>query len=82
MSALVIYNIQAIRTNLRKSAENVRFHNAARFSKCFWPLETCNFLNKHFLTQVFSCEILEIFKNSFLYRTTPVAASHRKNVSN
>ena len=26
-------------------------------------------------TQVFSCEICEIFKNTFFYGTTPVAAS-------
>ena len=29
-------------------------------------------------TQVFSCEIFEIFKNTFFYRTPPVAASDEK----
>ena len=28
-------------------------------------------------TQVFSCEICEIFKNTFFYRTHPVAASEQ-----
>ena len=29
------------------------------------------------LTQVFSCEFCEIFKNNYSYRTPPVAASQR-----
>ena len=32
-------------------------------------------LKKETLAQVFSCEFCEIFKNNFLYRTPPVAAS-------
>ena len=36
--------------------------------------ETCNFIKKETLAQVFSCEFWEIF-NSFLYRTIPVAVS-------
>ena len=39
------------------------------------PPEACNFIKKETLTQVFSCEFPEIFKNTFLYRTPPVAAS-------
>ena len=35
----------------------------------------CNFINKETLTQVFSCEFCEIFKNTFFYRTLSVAAS-------
>ena len=35
--------------------------------------QTCNFI-KETLTQVFSCEICEIFKNTFFQRTPPVAA--------
>ena len=35
----------------------------------------CNFIKKDTLTQVFSCEFCEIFKNTFSYRTSPVAAS-------
>ena len=31
--------------------------------------------NKETPTQMFSCEYCEIFKNSFCYRTPPVAAS-------
>ena len=38
-------------------------------------VEACNFIKKETLTQVFSCEFLEITKNTFSYRTPPVAAS-------
>ena len=36
--------------------------------------ETCNFIKKETLAQVFYCEFCEIFKNTFFYRTPPVAA--------
>ena len=36
---------------------------------------TCNFIKKETLTQVFSCEFCEIYKNTFFHRTPPVAAS-------
>ena len=35
----------------------------------------CNFIKKETLTQVFSCEFCKISKNTFFYRTPPVAAS-------
>ena len=35
----------------------------------------CNFIKKETLARVFSCEFCEIFKNTFLYETPPVAAS-------
>ena len=34
----------------------------------------CNFIKKETLAQVFSCEFCKISKNSFSYRTSPVAA--------
>ena len=34
-----------------------------------------NFIKKETPAQVFSCELCEIYKNTFSYRTTPVAAS-------
>ena len=34
-------------------------------------LQACIFIKK---TQMFSCEICEIFQNTFFYRTPPVAA--------
>ena len=37
--------------------------------------KTCNFIKKEALPQVFSCEFCEISKNTFSYRTPPVAAS-------
>ena len=39
------------------------------------PAEACNFIKKEILTQLFSCEFCKIFKNTFFYRTFPVAAS-------
>ena len=36
--------------------------------------QACNFIEKETLAQVFSCEICEIFKNTFFYKTPLVAA--------
>ena len=45
-------------------------------------LEAFNFIKKETLAQVFSCEFCEISKNTFFYRTPPVAASdiHRSKL--
>ena len=37
--------------------------------------QACNFIEKDTLTHVFSCEFCEICKNTFSYRTPPLAAS-------
>ena len=37
--------------------------------------QACNFIKKETLAQVFSCEFCEISKNTFFYKTRPVAAS-------
>ena len=37
--------------------------------------EACNFIKKETLAQVFSCGFCEISKNTFSYRTSPVAVS-------
>ena len=42
--------------------------NFAKFTRNTFP----NFTKKE--TQVFSCEFCEIFKNTFFYKTLPVAA--------
>ena len=34
-----------------------------------------DFIKKETLAQVFSCELCEIYKNTFSYRTPPVTAS-------
>ena len=39
------------------------------------PSETYNFIKKENLAQVFSCEFCKVSKNTFCYRTSPVAAS-------
>ena len=38
-------------------------------------LRACNFIKKGSLAQVFFCEFCEISKNTFFYKTLPVAAS-------
>ena len=43
-------------------------------------LAACNFIKKESLAQVFSCEFYEISKNTFFYRTHPVAASVNRMV--
>ena len=43
--------------------------------KCFLG---CNFIKKETLAQVFSCEFCKISKNTFSYRTPPVAASRNQ----
>ena len=40
-----------------------------------YTLLNCNFIKKEALTQVFSCEFCEIFKNIVFYRAPRVAAS-------
>ena len=45
---------------------------------CKKNVEACNFIKKQTLAQVFFCEFCENFKNTFFYRTPPVAASGRK----
>ena len=42
-------------------------------------LQACNFFKKETLAQMFSCEFWEISKNTFFYRTSPVAASEMNN---
>ena len=37
--------------------------------------EANNLIKKEAVAQMFSCDFCEIFKNSFFYRTRPVAAS-------
>ena len=38
------------------------------------PKESCNFIKKEFLAQVFSCEFCKISKNTFFHRTSLVNA--------
>ena len=44
------------------------------FFKHSCRLEACNFTKKETLAQVLSCQFFEIFKNTFFYRTPPLAA--------
>ena len=45
------------------------------------PESLFNFIKKETLAQVFSCEFCEISKNTFSFRTPPVAASIDWNVA-
>ena len=42
-------------------------------------LEAWNLIKKEILAQVFSCEVCEISKNTYFYRTTLVAATDAVN---
>ena len=42
--------------------------------------EACKFTKKEDLAQVFSCEFYEISKNTFFYRTPPVAAPFKRSL--
>ena len=46
-----------------------------RFGVFIVNYETCNFIKKETLAQVFSCEFCEISKDTFFHRTALVAAS-------
>ena len=60
-----------------ESSQNSQENNCAQVSFC-----RCNFIKKEALAQEFSCEFCEISKNTFSYRTVPVAASdHSKEFS-
>ena len=48
--------------------------NACARDSVISEAEACNFMKKEILTQVFSCEFCEIAKNTFSFRTSPVAA--------
>ena len=62
-----------------KISQNSRKNTCARISFVIkLQAESCNFIKRETLTQVFSCEYCEIFKNTFVYRTRPLAAFARK----
>ena len=57
-------------------SQNSQEKTCARFSFLTKLLTSaCNFIKKETLAQVFACEFCEISKNTFSYRTPPVAAS-------
>ena len=43
--------------------------------------ESCNYIKTETLEWVFSCEFCKIFKNTFFYRTPPVAACKRSRAN-
>ena len=51
-------------------SKNIVLKNFASFL-----IKACNFIKKESLAQVFSCEFCEIFKNTYFYRTPPMATT-------
>ena len=86
-----VFTCRSIRPELFCRKDVLR--NFAKFTRkhlCLWP-EACNFIKKRTLAQVSSYKFCEISKNTFFYRTAPVAASvlvqsqlgkHQSNVWN
>ena len=61
-----------------KVLQNSHENTCARVSfltKLQAEAETCNFIKKETVAHVFSSEFCKFSKNTFLYRTPPVAAS-------
>ena len=58
-----------------KISQNLQENTCARVSFSITLLAwVCNFIKKETLAQTFSCEFCKNFKNTFFYRTPPVAA--------
>ena len=55
--------------------------NFTKFTGKYRKPETCNFIKKETLAQVFSCEFCKISKNTFYYKTPLVAASELLDLS-
>ena len=72
-------NLRKARQKNRSSQPEVLCNTCARVSFLIKLQATaCNFIKKVILTQVFSCEFSGISKNTFFYRTIPVAASEKR----
>ena len=54
--------------------EDIFLEAVSRGCSVKFQADACSFILKKRLTQVFSFEFCEIFKNTFIYRTPPVAA--------
>ena len=65
----LLIKLQACNLIKKETLTQVFFMNFAKF------LRTPNFIKKETLVQVFSCDFCEYSKNTFFYRTPPVAAS-------
>ena len=67
-------------------SKSIALRKKCPYSELFWSafsriqtgcgeIWSINFIKKEFLAKVFSGEFYEISKNTFFYRTSPVAAS-------
>ena len=74
-------NLRKARQKNRSSRPEVLCNTCARVSFLIkLQAKACNFIKKVILTQVFSCEFSGISKNTFFYRTIPVAASEKRQM--
>ena len=67
----------ALKRLKKNSEETLRNHKKDKQSSgvLYKTEQACNFIKKEVLAQVLSNEFCEIFKNTFFYRTPPVATS-------
>ena len=74
---LIITETVAQRCHVKKFSQ--KFHKIYMKTpvpeSLFSEAESCNFIKKETLAQVFSCEFCKIAKNTFSHRTPPVATS-------
>ena len=70
-----LLNLKILSSQLHKWAPLWAPHRKLHRKTPVPELQACNVIKKETLAQVFSCECCEVSKNTFSYRTPPVAAS-------
>ena len=74
MEAATKVSVKKVFLKISQNLQESTFARAFLHKNAGLP-QTCNFFKKEALAQVFSCEFCKVFRNTFFYRTTPVAAS-------
>ena len=74
LNAEVVVRRCSVKSVSLKISQNWQENTCASISFLI-KLHACNFIEKETLAQVIFCEFCEISKNTFFYRTPPVAAS-------
>ena len=65
----------SVKKEFLEISQNSQENTCARVKVAALRPEACNVIKKETLAQVFSCEFCQMSKNTFFYRTHPVAAS-------
>ena len=65
----------SVKKEFLEISQNSQENTCARIKVAALRPEACNVIKKETLAQVFSCEFCQMSKNTFFYRTHPVAAS-------